>query len=188
MLISSCHISRFPQVDGIIGPSTKKWRSCFSYSFSFSLDRVGVLLSRRRNQFFASIWLFPILFFINCRRGEPNSTCSVSFIETKMKGISKGFNKYITNIFVVKEERDANWLSDRCKACVTYCFDSFLCEAFFHFIFKSIYSDNMGQQSTEAPPKPKKLRRKKKKSSTTSSPRAGGVKIKTSRKSKSEVN
>ncbi|KAG9145665.1 hypothetical protein Leryth_018718 [Lithospermum erythrorhizon] len=127
-----------------------------------------------------------------------------------MKGISKGFNKYITICsFVVKEEEmqigcptdvkhvshigfdgssgsSPSWMNKfdtgpDFQSSSIGAADSTLSP------WTSQDSDNMGQQSTEAPPKPKKLRRKKKKSSTTSSPRAGGVKIKTSRKSKSKL-
>ncbi|XP_027160625.1 CRIB domain-containing protein RIC10 [Coffea eugenioides] len=82
---------------------TKGKRISFSFEPPFSPYRIKPFLKRQRNKFYTLLWFFHLFRVLDPTRGLLNSTCTAFFMGTKMKGICKGFNKYISQMFVVKE-------------------------------------------------------------------------------------
>ncbi|KAL3522041.1 hypothetical protein ACH5RR_014875 [Cinchona calisaya] len=81
-------------------------RICFfSFESPFSsYHLINPSLKRQRNKFYTLEWYFFNLFCVFYpTKGRSNCACTIFFMGTKMKGICKGFNKYISQIFVVRE-------------------------------------------------------------------------------------
>ncbi|KAL3519513.1 hypothetical protein ACH5RR_017662 [Cinchona calisaya] len=88
--------------DGNCRKKGKRISFTFNSLFS-SYHNLNPSLKRQRNEFYTLVWLFHLFCVFDPTTRLLDWTSTIFFMGTKMKGICKGFNKYISQIFVVKE-------------------------------------------------------------------------------------